>query len=92
MESAGVEKTGSQTTVEGTDSEENVDLTQARYFNWEKAFARRNELLELQNKKKAKQGAGYTPPKAPTVTLSQITNTGRVTLTFSEDMNQISDD
>ena len=36
--------------------------------------------------------AGYTLPKAPIVTLSQITNTGRVTLTFSEDMSPIPDD
>ena len=89
MESAGVEQPGLQTTVVGTGSEETVDLTQARYFDWEKAFTRRNELLERQNKKKAEQGAGYTPPKAPVVTLSQITNEGRVTLTFSEDMSPI---
>ena len=87
-----MEQTGSQTTVVGTGSEETVELTQARYFDWEKALTRRNELLEQQTKKKTELGAKYTPPKAPIVMLSQITNTGRVTLTFSEDMSQISDD
>ena len=67
-------------------------MTQARSFDYEKAFARRDELLERQNKSLAKKGAKITAPKAPTATLSKITDTGMLTLTFSEDMSVIPDD
>ena len=57
-------------------------------FDAEKEFAR---LEERRKKREAELGSAYDPPAAPVVKIEEITDSGHVTLAFSEDMTVISD-
>lgn len=57
-------------------------------FDWKAAFA---DLLRRRKQKEQEQGASYVPPKAPTAKIGSMTETGKVVISFSEDMSVIPD-
>lgn len=70
------------------DGDDSVNVETQNPFIWELAFA---SFEEQERKRKIEKGASYISPSAPTLAISTITDTGKVTLTFSEDMWVIPD-